>query len=202
MNYLAHLWLAPRERHAMIGNLMGDFRRHLNGMSLPGAVMRGIETHQRVDRFTDSHPEVQRLKTCFSRKRRRYAGIILDVAFDHFLAVHWDSYATEPRREFIDYSYACLHGGMELMPARMQRVVGYMIGEDWLGSYRELSGVATALDRLSRRMRFENHLHGAAAEVERHYQAIDAGFSRFFPDLVHHVNAPGQQAGGVIAGRL
>lgn len=188
MNYLAHLRLAGRDRHSIIGNLMGDFRRYLNGAVLPSAVLAGIENHQRVDKFTDSHPEVRRLKRCFSRNRRRYAGIILDMAFDHFLAVHWDSYYSEPRETFINHCYSCLAGGKELMPVRMQNTVNYMILEDWLGSYRDLAGIDIALNRLSRRIRFENRLEGAVEEVADNYFFIAEGFHTFFPALIGYVN--------------
>lgn len=166
---------------------MGDFRRHVNGMDLPAGVVRGIENHLRVDRFTDNHPDVRALKVCFSRERRRYAGIILDVAFDHFLALHWESYSTESRESFIDHCYDCLDSGMDLMPVRMQQAVKFMIREDWLGSYLELSGVEVALDRMARRIRFKNSLQGAIEEVARNYHNIGEVFHGFFPGLLDHV---------------
>jgi len=195
MNYLAHLRLSRRDKYSLIGNLMGDFRRHLNGISLPAAVIEGIENHQRVDKFTDGHTEVRRLKACFSRKRRRYAGIILDVAFDHFLALHWDRFSSEPRDVFIKYCYSCLAGGMDLMPRRMQQTVTHMIQEDWLGSYEDLSGIEITLDRLARRIRFENHLGGSVEEVALNYDCIEEGFRNFFPAVVRHVNGINRQAG-------
>ena len=192
MNYLAHLYLAQRDKHSIIGNLMGDFRRHLNGRALPEAIMLGIENHQRVDKFTDGHIAVRELKDCFTDKRRRFAGIILDLAFDHFLAVHWERYSTESREAFIGYCYSCLADGMDLMPERMQRTVNYMIREDWLGSYRDLSGIDVALNRLSRRIRFDNHLEGAVEEIESNYALIETGFRAFFPDLIErNYNARG-----------
>lgn len=189
MNYLAHLRLGRRDRFSLIGNLMGDFRRHVNGLMLPHAVIRGIDNHLRVDRFTDNHVRVRTLKTCFSRERRRYAGIILDVAFDHFLALHWQRYCPEPREIFIDHCYASLACGMDLMPARMQYVVKRMIREDWLGSYQDLSGVDMALDGIARRIRFKNNLWGAAQEVADNYNKISKVFHGFFPDLLHHIEA-------------
>ena len=189
MNYLAHLMLAHRDRYSIIGNLMGDFRRHMSGRKIPAAVTGGIENHRRVDKFTDGHMVVRNLKACFSRRRRRYAGIILDLAFDHFLSVYWTRYSLEPREEFIEYCYSCLAGGMDLMPERMQMTVNYMIREDWLGSYRDLSGIDVALNRMSQRIRFENHLEGAVEEINVNYHRIGSGFEIFFPDLIRHVNA-------------
>ena len=188
MNYLAHLHLSARSTHAIVGNLMGDFRKHLTGTALPADVLLGIENHCLVDRFTDSHPIIQELKQVFSSKRRRFAGIILDVAFDHFLSRYWHRFHDQERLDYICYSYGCLERGRHLMPSRMQHVVHYMITEDWLGSYIELVGIGFSLDRISHRIRFKNNLYGAVEEVERHYAELESGFLEFFPQLIDHVN--------------
>ena len=187
MNYLAHLYLSPCSTHAIVGNLMGDFRKHITDTDLPEDILLGIENHCRVDRFTDSHAVVGELKQVFSSKRRRFAGIILDVAFDHFLSRHWHEFHDQERRDYIRYAYDCLQRGRGFMPSRMQHAVQYMITEDWLGSYVELDGIGNSLDRLSHRIRFRNNLHGAVEEVERHYSELESGFLEFFPQLIDHV---------------
>ena len=187
MNFLAHLSLAERNRDSIIGNLMGDFRKYLSVEEIPDTVRQGIRNHQRVDKFTDSHEVVYALKETFSPRRRRYAGIILDVAFDHFLSVNWDRYNTEPREAFIKYSYSCLNSGLEYMPEKMQKTVCLMIREDWLGSYRQLSGIEIAINRLSRRIRFRNDLYGAVEEIQLNYKTLEQGFYDFFPALQRHV---------------
>ena len=188
MNYLAHLFLSPRSTQAVVGNLMGDFRKHVTAITLPEEVLRGIENHCRVDRFTDNHAVIGGLKHVFSGKRRRFAGIILDVAFDHFLSRHWDLFHTEQRVDYIDYLYGCLHGGRALMPPRMQHAVDYMIAEDWLGSYADLAGIDTCLNRMSKRIRFDNNLYGAIEEIQANYPELDSGFLEFFPQLIDYIN--------------
>lgn len=188
MNYLAHLHLSPRSTHAIVGNLMGDFRKHLTDTALPEDVLLGIENHCRVDRFTDSHAVIGELKRQFSGKRRRFAGIILDVAFDHFLSRHWHAFHDQDRLDYIGYVYGCLQRGSRLMPPRMQHAVHYMIGEDWLGSYIDLDGIGICLNRISQRIRFENNLYGAVEEVDRHYAEFENGFLEFYPQLIEHVN--------------
>lgn len=188
MNYLAHLYLSPRTTLAVVGNLMGDFRKHVSATDLPEGVLLGIENHCRVDKFTDSHLEVRRLRNLFSKNRRRFAGIILDVVFDHFLSRHWHMFHDEDRLEYIGYLYNCLHRGRSLMPSHMQKVVDYMIEENWLGSYIDLAGIDICLNRMSRRIRFDNHLYGAIEEVEENYSVLESGFLGFFPQLIEHVN--------------
>ena len=187
MNYLAHLQLAPRQADAILGALLGDFRRHVDLSQLPPSIMLGVVHHRAVDKFTDSHPLIADMKSLFSRERRRYAGIIIDISFDHFLSRHWRRFNTDGREEFIRYAHGCLRQGQALLPPRMRQLLGYLIAEDWLGSYAELAGVADSLDRLARRLRFRNQLHGAIEEVHSNYLALERGFLEFYPQLQAHM---------------
>lgn len=193
MNYLAHLTLSPRTTHALVGNLMGDFRKHVSAANLlPEDVLRGIENHCLIDKFTDKHPVICSLKNIFSKRRRRFAGIIMDVAFDYFLSCHWYDYQDEERTTFINHVYSCLRQGGCYMPPRMQHVVHYMIVEDWLGSYADLSGIATSLNRMSQRIRFRNNLFGAVEEVQANYTELECGFLEFYPQLIEYVKQHGE----------
>jgi len=190
MNYLAHLYLSQADAHSILGNIMGDFRKYLTESVLPENINAGMENHLRVDKFTDTHPVVIGLKDLFSPGRRRFAGIIIDIVFDHFLSRHWNCYRRESREDFISYSYDCLIDGWEYMPTRMQYAMHHMIHDDWLGSYIELAGISLTLDRMSRRIRFRNNLAGAITEIENNYPELEQGFLDFFPCLVNYVRQP------------
>ena len=62
-----------------------------------------------------------------------------------------------------------------------------MIREDWLGSYRDLTGVERALGRLSERVTGGDRLLGATEEIRLNYQSLETNFLIFFPDLIHFV---------------
>jgi acyl carrier protein phosphodiesterase len=189
MNYLAHLRLSPVDAESMVGNLMGDFRKFLGNEELPDAVNRGIENHLRVDKFTDSNEHILSLKGLFSRERRRFAGIIIDVAFDYFLSRHWQSFSAVNLDDFIDKSHINIQSMSKIMPERMQYVMDYMIREQWLRSYSSLDGINEVLNRMSARIRFENKLAGAIEEVEMNYDKLDQAFLLFFPQLIVHVES-------------
>jgi acyl carrier protein phosphodiesterase len=168
---------------------MGDFIRGVNVDELPQAIARGVQNHKAVDRFTDTHAGLRLVKANFSSQRRRFAGIILDVVFDHFLIKHWHRYSQENLADFTAYCYDCLTGLHHVMPARMQQKVDWMIRYDLLNSYAALNGVSNALNGISRRMRFANRLEGAIDEVETHYAALEQGFLGFFSQLCAQVRA-------------
>lgn len=187
MNYLAHLQLSPRDPHSMAGNLMGDFRKYMGTGELPAGIRQGIINHCRVDKFTDTHDVVSDLRGVFSNHRRRYAGIIIDVTFDYFLSRYWDMFNSEKRTDFIRFAYERLDTCREFMPGRMSSAVQYMISEDWLGSYSELAGIESTLNRIARRIRFDNNLHGAIDEVRKNYVLLERGFLEFYPQLQQHM---------------
>lgn len=190
MNFFAHLALADVTVPSRVGNLLGDFSRGLNIEALPAEVLAGLHNHRRIDQFTDQHPQVQQMKSCFTRQRRRFAGIALDVLFDHFLLLHWHQYSPVPKAQTITGLYDDLIAGQALMPDRMQQVTTRLVEHDWFRSYESLDGVAYALDRIATRIRFEHGFTGVGAELEMHYSQFESGFHRFISDLIASYPSP------------
>ena len=85
MNYLAHLHLSQPNGESRFGNLLGDFMHGVQPHTYSRLVQAGLANHRLVDKFTDQHAQVIQAKQLFSARRRRFAGIIVDVSFDHFL---------------------------------------------------------------------------------------------------------------------
>ncbi len=194
MNYLAHLYFAEDTPESCVGNLMTDFvRGPVDRQPYNGAVMRGMRSHVAVDRFTDSHDVVRESKALISPSRRRFAGIIVDICYDHFLARHWTDFSNEPLSAFIERTYGSLSDYRGDMPPVLSRVIRHMARHDWLHGYREIAGIGRALDGLSMRIRRPNTLAGSVEELEANYDEMEGHFLRFFPDLVRHMETgPGQ----------
>lgn len=191
MNYLAHMYLAGGSEESVVGNMLGDFVKGRIGDEFPVGIAEGIRTHRKIDAYTDSHARVLRSKRLISPERRRFSGIIVDLAFDHMLAVNWGDYSALPLGDFIERTYGILAANAGRIPPRPREILKVMIEEDWLGSYRELEGIGRALDRIAirieRRFGRENSLPGAVEEISRNYNALEANFRAFFPELIAFV---------------
>lgn len=188
VNYLAHVYLVNDSSELLIGSMLGDFVKGAIPASYPPSIRQGIQLHRQIDTYTDSHPIVLRGKQLISPARRRFAGIMLDLFYDHFLAQHWATYSTLPLSSFVHSVYATLLEHQAVLPERLRTMLPYMIDQDWLCSYRELSGIDRALNGLSRRLKRENSLQNSVIELEQNYVRLEQTFHDFFPQLIRFVH--------------
>ena len=182
MNYLAHLHLGGQLPAQLLGSLYGDFvKGRLQGQYSP-QIEAAIQLHRSIDRFTDSHPLVGQALSRFTLTRRRYAGIVLDVFFDHCLARDWAQYADQPLERFTSQVYQVLAAAPQL-PGRLAQIASFMAADDWLGSYREFPVMEQVLRGISRRLSQPEELGYAMQELRVLYEPLSEDFRVFYPQL-------------------
>ena len=126
-----------------------------------------------------------------STERRRYAGIMVDMFYDHFLARHWQDFHDEPLAEFTGRVYRVLERYHTILPERLQRVAPMMMQWDWLGSYADIGSIYTALNRMGQRLKRENRLMNSADELVGNYAQLEADFRAFLPEVLRYARAQG-----------
>ncbi|WP_137887882.1 ACP phosphodiesterase [Pseudomonas sp. 2FE] len=182
MNYLAHLHLGGQQPAQLLGSLYGDFVKGPLVGRYPADIEAAIRLHRRIDVFTDSHPRVLQAKARFPAERRRTAGILLDLFFDHCLALNWQDYADEPLAHFTSRVYQVLLREPEL-PERLAFIAPRMAAQDWLGSYQEFAVLEQVLQGMRRRLSRPQLLDGALDELAALYQPLSEDFRQFYPDV-------------------
>ena len=196
MNYLAHLYLARHSEDAMLGAMLGDFVGSAGLAAYPAEVRREIRLHWKIDSFTDHHPAVREARWRFPEGRRRYAGILLDVYFDHLLARDWHRWHGGDLDAFNRRFYQLLRHRMPVLPERLKLLAPRIAEGDWLGAYRDRDTVDRAVDRIAGRLsRNADKLRECIPVLRRHEAETEAAFEAFFPDLVAYVAAQRADAG-------
>ena len=193
VNFLAHLVLAEPTGPGMIGNLLPDFVKPRLAGPLHPDVAAGVVRHRRVDAFTDTHPVFARSRARLRDRHGRYAGILVDVLYDHVLSRTWADHHHPPRGAFIATAYRLMLENQRLMPPPMPTIVRAMAAEDWLGAYHTPAGLEVIFRRMSRR--FAERFGRAVAlervmdDLPRVYDPLAADFAAFFPALRRFVDA-------------
>ncbi|MEO1235957.1 MAG: ACP phosphodiesterase [Planctomycetota bacterium] len=195
LNFLAHLLLADDNAASMVGNILPDLHRGRLPDDLDPVVFAGVLRHRRVDAYTDRHPVFERSRARLRSAHGRFAGVIVDVLYDHTLSVRWDRHHPRPRAEFVRRVYGTLAepAAVDLMTPRMRTIMPFIAEEDWLNAYATVDGIALTLERMSARLRKRFgrpvDLAPAADTLREQYGGFLADFDEFFPDLRAHVDA-------------
>lgn len=197
MNFLAHLHLAEHSRTSPLGNLLGDFVKGPLAGDLAPELLLGIRLHRAIDRFTDTHAEHKAACTLFPAPWRRFAPVVVDMLYDHWLSRHWARFSPRPLGDFLDTHYQALLAARpyhaEHLPHGLPLALRRMAEQRWLESYASREGIAMALDGIGRRLHRPLPLSAALAPLgEEEWQHIELGFLRFYPQLLAHTEQTGQ----------
>lgn len=188
MNYLAHLYLAKDSDELIVGNFIGDFVKGKLKDQFPAPIMRGIVLHRKIDSYTDSHAVTKRSRKLVSVERRKYAGVLIDIFFDHFLSLKWNEYSDVPLPEFTSMVCRSLEKYEDLLPEDAGKLLPAIRDRNWLGRYRNVDDLKGVFAGLSRRVRRENPLPGSEQELIANYRSFEANFDIFFPQLIEYTD--------------
>ncbi|NID17374.1 ACP phosphodiesterase [Luteibacter yeojuensis] len=183
MNVLAHALLAGNDAALRLGGAMGDFVHGTPDPSLPERVREGIYLHRAIDTFTDSHPEVRAARERMPPPFRRYAGILLDVWFDHLLARDFAAWSETPLEEFSAGIRAELHAAEGLLPDGLKRFLAYMDRHGLPAGYVHIERVAGAFAGISKRLSRANPVADGVEVLQAQSGSLERTFAAFFPDL-------------------
>ncbi|RLQ20970.1 DUF479 domain-containing protein [Seongchinamella sediminis] len=184
MNYLAHFQLAWPQEGLVVGALEGDYRKGPLDGALPDAIEQGVRLHRAIDAFTDQHPLMAQLRREFAAPLRRYAGILIDLSFDHYLSRHWTDYSDQQQADFHRSVYASLQRNRHHLSPPAQRMYARMRQHDLLGRYGEWETIPATAARIGERFRRGNPFLQAGDQLEPVRQRLELGFREFYPEVV------------------
>lgn len=172
--------LSGDDDQILVGNFMGDFVKGPLAERFPERIRQGINLHRRIDSFASRAEQFQQSRRRLDPHYGLYRGVMIDLFYDHFLVAEWDTWSNEPLDVYLARSRTVIIQNVEDLPERLQKLVP-IIFEELLPSYGEVSGIGSALERMSRRVTRSNPLAGGEVELERHYDDLRADFRRFMP---------------------
>jgi acyl carrier protein phosphodiesterase len=188
MNFLAHIYLSGNNDLIKIGNFMADGIRGKDFESYPLEIQKGILLHRKIDTYTDAHPIFRQSTKKLHEKYHHYAGVIVDVFYDHFLAKNWKNYSDEKLEEFVERFYQSLYDNNTMLSERTKEIMPYMIKHNWLVSYQTVEGINRILTQMDHRTKNESKMRFATNELSEFYIEFENEFANFFEELRIYVN--------------
>lgn len=149
----------------------------------PSDIQKGIVLHRFIDSYTDSHPVFRKSTKRLHEKYHHYAGVIIDVFYDHFLAKNWRNYSDETLVDFTNRFYQSLKDNYEFLSERTKGMMPYMIDHNWLVSYQTVEGINRILTQMDGRTKNVSKMRYASNELLEYYDNFESEFNLFFEDL-------------------
>jgi acyl carrier protein phosphodiesterase len=183
VNFLAHFHLAWPDEGLLAGGLEGDYIKGPLRGALPPGLERGIKLHRAIDAYTDGHPLIRQLRRELPQSLRRYAGILIDLSFDHYLSLHWSNFSEVPLAHFNSGVYRALIAHEVILSERARSMLARLVEYDVLNLYLEWETVLTTARRLGQRFKHHNPFLDIDRELSPAKDLLEQAFLNFYPHL-------------------
>jgi acyl carrier protein phosphodiesterase len=117
----------------------------------------------------------------------RYAGIVVDVFLDHFLAANWNDYSEYTLHQFARHAHAVFLSNFGLLPFRVKQFLPFLIQHKRLESYAERENLYQVLEIMSRRTSLPANSQWAMQILFQEYEQFGALFRSFFAEMIAYV---------------
>jgi acyl carrier protein phosphodiesterase len=184
MNFLAHTFLSGNNEDILIGNFMADFVNGSKYDHLPVEIQLGIQLHRGIDQFTDGHPMIKKGVRRLYKVHGKYAPVVIDIIYDHILAVEWDQLSKVSLRAHVNNAYDSFSDKKEYFPERLKARIHRMIDDDFLFNYRSRKGFERSLAFMDRRTKFPSKFTEASVQLYDEWDFFEKEFYSFMPDIM------------------
>ena len=183
MNYLGHFYLAYPDEDLLVGNLLGDCVKGCAYEYYPDRVAAGIKMHRAIDTFTDQNDISVQCRTMLRPVAGKFAGVALDLLYDHVLAKNWSLFSPKALPKFIEDVYRILNNRYQELTTENRILLGHMERENWLLRYATKEGTHRSLRGMSHRIAYQSNLEKVMELYETMEVKFDALALQFLKDI-------------------
>jgi acyl carrier protein phosphodiesterase len=172
----------------IVGNFIGDYVKGYELARYPEMVRKGIILHRHIDSFTDTNLIIKRGKKRFMEKYHKYAGIIVDIFYDHFLVASWRDFSLMPLHDYVLKTHDILIRHADALPEGVRLFLPSFIRNNWIQKYTTIDGIEDILRRMSSRTTLPEETDFAIKILREQYETFRSEFNTFFPSIINYVS--------------
>ena len=167
---------------------MADGVRGKQYENFPIDIQKGILLHRAIDTFTDAHPVFRQSTKKLHSRYHHYAGVIVEMYYDHFLAKNWTNYHSENLTNYTANFYQSLTDNFQLLTPKTQNLLPYMVEYNWLVNYQSIPGLERILSQMDQRTKNQSLMRFATEELVAHYDEFESEFALFYKEVQQFSN--------------
>jgi acyl carrier protein phosphodiesterase len=184
VNFLAHVYLSGDDFEVALGNLIADRVKGKQIQLYPLKIQKGIKLHRSIDNFTDNHPLFKASVSALFPEYRHYSRVIVDLYFDHFLAVNWDTHHPQTLGQFSLEFYQNIQAYAVDLPAPINLFLGALVKYKWFEYYQTVGGLKAIMTQVDKRTRFDSNFAGSTRQLVEKYSYFQSQFLKFMPQVI------------------
>lgn len=167
----------------MIGNFIADHIKGNQFTHLDPKIQLGIKLHRQIDTYTDTHEITRRSKRRLHKRYGLFAGIVIDIFYDHYLAKNWKNYSAIPLKIYVNSVYNLVNSYKEILPEKTVQMIPYMVKYNWLYNYKYKEGIKSVLEGMNKRTNKIGQIDLAINDLRILDKDFEIDFESFFDDL-------------------
>lgn len=183
MNFLAHIYLSGSTSELMLGNFIGDFVKGKQYEKFSPQIQKGILLHRKIDYFADTHQIVKKSASRFKEPYGRYASVVIDVIYDHYLASLWNNYSDIELDAFVSQTHRFLMKNYFTLPTRVKGFLPFLIKSRRLENYKNISDIERTLSIMANNTSLPEKSKEAVKVLEANYYELESEFIIFFDEI-------------------
>ncbi len=183
MNFLAHLYLSGDPGPLMLGNFIGDYVKGRKVEHYKPEIQQGILLHRKIDAFTDQHKVVKTSTARFKPCYQRYASVVIDVIYDHYLAKNWHHYHSTSLKQYVDSVHHYFMKHYFSLPNQVKGFLPFLIKSRRLENYKHLWGIEKSLAIMANHSSLPAKSECAIKIMTEQYEELHEEFALFFEDI-------------------
>jgi acyl carrier protein phosphodiesterase len=189
MNFLAHLYLTREQPDLIsVGNFMADAVKGSKVLdTYPELIREGIIIHRNIDSYTDTHPIFREGCARLRPHYGKFAPVIMDVFYDHFLAQNWSDYSEQSLKDFSKSRYKLLTANKDHLPDQSKQWLRYIKIENLLYAYASESKIEQVLRRMDNRTGGVSGMTGAIRELRLYRNSFESEFRLFMNEILIYI---------------
>lgn len=188
MNYLCHFILARHTPEFLAGVFAADeIKGNLAGKHYPEEFKKGILFHRYCDTYTDHHGITSEIKNLLKGSLGRWAGVAVDIYYDHFLARYFHDFHHMPLQQYSDFILSAIYSQRSYFTFSSLKKWFYLRSENLPYGYCRVENLQVIFRRMEKRIGYENNLSEGYQTLLRHYHTIESFSIEFIDNAIKEI---------------